>query len=153
MKKFLLMMILSSTMFGFDFKIYPKAKDNEVMQTISLQPKDDENSYKVEISFGKKMKLDCNNYFFAGKNELKKENLEGWGYDYYKFSVENEALAGTKMMCPPNYKNEEKFISFNKDLMLEYNSKLPIVIYTPKDVVVKYRILKAIEENEAKIKD
>ncbi|EAX3797441.1 ecotin, partial [Salmonella enterica] len=40
---------------------------------------------------------------------------------------------------------EQKFVTawLGEDGMLRYNSKLPIVVYTPANVDVKYRIWKA----------
>lgn len=50
----------------------------------------------------------------------------------------------TMMACPEG-KKEQKFVTawLGEDGMLRYNSKLPIVVYTPANVDVKYRIWKA----------
>ena len=55
------------------------------------------------------------------------------------------------LMAWPDGKKEQKFITayLGDDGMLRYNSKLPIVVYTPENVDVKYRIWKA----EDKIQD
>ncbi|VEB56920.1 ecotin [Salmonella enterica subsp. enterica] len=49
------------------------------------------------------------------------------------------------MMACPEGKKEQKFVTawLGEDGMLRYNSKLPIVVYTPANVDVKYRIWKA----------
>ncbi|WP_195767734.1 ecotin, partial [Klebsiella pneumoniae] len=69
----------------------------------------------------------------------------GWGYDYYVF----EKLSGpvSTMMACPDGKKEKKFVTagLGDDGMLRYNSKLPIVVYTPSNVDVKYRIWRADE--------
>ena len=51
------------------------------------------------------------------------------------------------MMACPDGKKERKFVlaGLGDDAMLRYNSKLPIVVYTPDNVEVKYRIWKADE--------
>lgn len=149
MKKFLMILMIGSSVFGFDLKIYPKPKDTEIRQVIELPKKDDEKNYKVEILFGKELELDCNNYILAGDIKVDKKDLEGWGYDYYVFSGDG-VLGGTKMMCPPNEPKMKKFVQFNKNLFLNYNSQLPIIFYTPKDIVVKYKIFKMIEDSSAK---
>ena len=56
-------------------------------------------------------------------------------------------LASTMMACPDG-KKEKKFVTayLGDAGMLRYNSKLPIVVYTPDNVDVKYRIWKAEEK-------
>lgn len=50
------------------------------------------------------------------------------------------------MACPDHTKTK-KFIAamLGDDAMKRYNSRLPIVVYVPKDVEVKYRIWKAAD--------
>lgn len=52
--------------------------------------------------------------------------------------------ASTMMACPDNTKTKQ-FIAANLGdaAMQRYNSRLPIVVYAPKDAEVKYRIWKA----------
>ncbi|MDU3076465.1 MAG: ecotin family protein, partial [Mixta calida] len=51
--------------------------------------------------------------------------------------------ASTQMMCADKRKHRE-FIAANlQQGLLRYNSKLPIVVYTPADVEVKYRLWQA----------
>ena len=56
-------------------------------------------------------------------------------------------LASTMMACPDG-KKEKKFVTayLGDAGMLRYNSKLPIVVYTPDNVDVKYRVWKAEEK-------
>ena len=56
-------------------------------------------------------------------------------------------LAATMMACPDG-KKEKKFVTayLGDAGMLRYNSKLPIVVYTPDNVDVKYRVWKAEEK-------
>lgn len=55
------------------------------------------------------------------------------------------------MMACPDGKKEQKFVTayLGDAGMVRYNSKLPIVVYTPANVEVKYRIWKA----EDKVQD
>ena len=55
-------------------------------------------------------------------------------------------IASTMMACPDG-KKEKKFVTayLGDNSLLRYNSKLPIVVYTPENVEVKYRIWKADE--------
>ena len=60
--------------------------------------------------------------------------------DYYNFTT-NGNVASTNMGCL-NAKPENKFVS-SQPLLLDYNSNLPIVIYTPKGYSVQYKIFTA----------
>lgn len=150
MKKLIILTILSSfLMANVDIKIFPKPKESENRWVINLPVQDNEEDYKVELLFGKELELDCNNYLLAGDVKVEPKNLDGWGYDYYIFSGDG-VLGGTRMMCPPNEAKKKKFVAFNKNLFLRYNSKIPIVVYSPKDIVLKYKIFKVIKSSSAK---
>lgn len=52
-------------------------------------------------------------------------------------------------MACPGQKKEQRFIPVvGEGFLLRYNSKLPIVVYAPKDVEVRYRIWSASEKVE-----
>lgn len=112
-------------------------------QVIQLPQQQDESALKVELMIGQTLEVDCNHHRLGG--ELESKTLEGWGYDYYVF----EKLSGpvSTMMACPDGKKEKKFVTagLGDDAMLRYNSKLPIVVYTPSNVDVKYRIWRADE--------
>nr|WP_314267564.1 serine protease inhibitor ecotin [uncultured Moellerella sp.] len=120
---------------------YPKAEAGMTRNVIELQPKENEDNYKVELVIGKTLKVDCNRQWFMG--ELESKDLEGWGYNYYRLE-EVKGPASTMMGCADQAKTE-KFITTNlgDDAFVRYNSKLPIVVYAPKDMAVKYRIWSA----------
>lgn len=123
-----------------EIKMFPKAEQGFKQVYIQLPILANEADYKVEIFVGQEKEVDCNKHFMSGK--IKEENLEGWGYNF--FSVESEGqIAGTLMGCPDN-KKTKKFITM-PSIMTRYNSKLPIVIYTPENLQVRYRIWKAGE--------
>ena len=53
-------------------------------------------------------------------------------------------------MACPGQKKEQRFIPVvGEGFLLRYNSKLPIVVYAPKDVEVRYRIWSASEKVES----
>lgn len=119
---------------------YPKAISNLTRHVFFLEPKEDENNYRVEIILGKTIAADCNLQSFSGN--VKEEDVKGWGYSYYKLD-KVYGPATTLMACPNNTKTD-KFVQVHyKNALKRYNSKLPVVIYTPKDIEVKYRVWQA----------
>lgn len=79
----------------------------------------------------------CNQYNLNGK--LDKKTVKSY-LDYYNFTT-NGNVASTNMGCL-NGKTENKFVS-SQPLLLDYNSNLPIFIYTPKGYSVQYKIFTA----------
>ncbi|MEN3205291.1 serine protease inhibitor ecotin [Klebsiella pneumoniae] len=120
----------------------PESGKGMKRQVIQLPQQQDESALKVELMIGQTLEVDCNHHRLGGELESKPE---GWGYDYYVF----EKLSGpvSTMMACPDGKKEKKFVTagLGDDGMLRYNSKLPIVVYTPSNVDVKYRIWRADE--------
>lgn len=123
---------------------YPQAEKGMQRKVIQLPPQEDESTLKVELMMGQTLEVDCNQHRLGG--ELESKTLEGWGYDYYVFDKVTSPVS-TMMACPDG-KKEKKFVSayLGNDGMLRYNSKLPIVVYAPANVEVKYRIWKAEEK-------
>lgn len=56
-------------------------------------------------------------------------------------------MAGTLIAADPNEPKLDRFITLGGDpYLVRYNSKLPIVVYVPEGVEVRYRIWTAGEE-------
>ncbi|OPA78090.1 hypothetical protein BFG05_02450 [Campylobacter pinnipediorum subsp. pinnipediorum] len=141
MKKIVLFIFVVCCSFSYDLSIYPKPKDGFVQKVINLEPRNDEDSLRVEIYFGKDILTDCNYHFFVD-GRLKELNLDGWGYKYYEFDGKDE-LANTLMMCDGAKKS--KFVTYQDVLKPRYNSKLPIVVYVKKDIKLQVKVFKEIE--------
>ncbi len=125
---------------------FPKAEKGMKRQVIQLPQQQDESALKVELMIGQTLEVDCNHHRLGG--ELESKTLEGWGYDYYVF----EKLSGpvSTMMACPDGKKEKKFVTagLGDDAMLRYNSKLPIVVYTPSNVKKKKKRKKKKKERQ-----
>ncbi|WP_336997271.1 serine protease inhibitor ecotin [Leclercia sp. M50] len=128
---------------------YPQAEQGMKRQVIDLPEQKDEANYKVELLIGQTLKVDCNAHRLGG--QLTSKTLEGWGYDYYIFDKVTSPVS-TMMACPDG-KKTTKFIIANlgEHSLLRYNSKLPIVVYTPADIEVRYRIWQADEKVESAV--
>ncbi|YCI82717.1 serine protease inhibitor ecotin [Enterobacteriaceae bacterium] len=122
---------------------YPAPEKGMKRVVIDLPEQEDEYSYRVELLPGKMMDVDCNQFRMGG--QLATKTLSGWGYDYYELSHVS-APASTMMACPEGTKTQ-KFVTVHLGDagLLRYNSKLPVVVYAPENIEVKYRVWKADE--------
>ncbi|MEG7501529.1 serine protease inhibitor ecotin [Providencia stuartii] len=116
---------------------YPKAENGMTRHVIQLAAKPNEDNYQVELVIGKTIKADCNRQWFMG--DLEEKTLEGWGYSYYQLE-DVKGPASTMMVCSEPAKERFVTTQLGDDTFVRYNSKLPIVVYAPKDMDVKYRI-------------
>lgn len=125
---------------------FPAAKDGFTRHVIELPEQTDEQAYKVELIAGKTLQVDCNRQSLGG--EWQSQTLEGWGYDYYELGAIGPGIS-TRMACPPDSAHEA-FVSLGGEpLLVRYNSKLPLVIYAPSEVQVRYRIWSTTQSSEA----
>ena len=145
----LLTALLASS--GFDvlaqdsLRAFPPAGQGMVRHVLELPEQADESAFKVELIAGQTLELDeGNQYFLGGKFEA--IPVEGWGYVRYVVS-EVGPLAGTRMAIDPDAAKTARFIRLGGDpLLVHYNSRLPIVVYTPDGVEVRFRIWAASAE-------
>jgi ecotin len=139
----LLMMGLVSTGVPADLarelKAFPPAGEGMTRSVITLPPQADEDLLKVQLLIGKTVKLDPHNsYFFGG--HLETETIPGWGYDKYVLKSLGP-MAGTLMAVDPHEPKVDRFITLGGEpQLLRYNSRLPLVVYVPDGVEVRYRI-------------
>ncbi len=123
-----------------EIEMFPKAETGFKQVYITVPEEEKETNFKIEVFIGKELLLDCNQHFLLG--EINEFELEGWGYKYYIINTKGE-IASTKMACLDK-EPKKKFVHLSPKLF-SYNSKLPIVIYVPKDLSVKYKIFNATD--------
>lgn len=125
-----------------DMKAFPPADAGMKRYVINLPKLDDEDAAKVELIVGKTVSVDEHNrHFFGGK--LEKETIKGWGFDRYILRKLGP-MAGTLMAVDPKAPKVDRFVALaGEPQLIRYNSRLPIVVYVPDGVEVRYRIWRA----------
>ncbi|AHG21906.1 ecotin [Chania multitudinisentens RB-25] len=122
---------------------FPKAEEGMSRQVIYLPKQENEENFKVELLIGKTLEVDCNRHMMGGT--LESRTLAGWGYDYWVLE-KLSAPASTMMACPDSNKRQEFVAAHLGNAAIQrYNSRLPIVVYVPKNVEVRYRVWSASE--------
>jgi ecotin len=138
----------SSVSAADNMKAFPPAEKGMVRYVLQLPKQDDESAFKVELIVGKTVLLDVENrYFFGGK--IEEETIKGWGFPRYNVSKLGP-MAGTQMAVNPDTPKVNRFITLGGEpFLIRYNSRLPIVVYAPEGVEVRYRVWSA--GSEAKV--
>lgn len=127
-------------------KPYPAAAEGYQRHVIELPHQANEAEHKVELIAGKTLEVDCNQQRLGGRWQEK--TVEGWGYNYYELGQVGPAMS-TLMACPDNSRKQAFVPVGGEPLLVRYNSKLPLVIYAPADVQVRYRIWSAAADSTA----
>jgi len=122
-----------------NMKAFPPAAEGMVRHVLQLPPQADESGFKLELIVGKTVETDAGNrYFFGGR--IEEETIKGWGFPRYVVSKLGP-LAGTLMAVDPNAPKVARFITLGgAPYIIRYNSRLPVVVYVPAGVEVRYRI-------------
>ena len=154
MKTFTLLMLsaclavstaMAQTEAEHNLKAFPAPEKGMTRYLLMLPAEKDESSLRVELQIGKIVHTDpANSYFFGGS--LKEVNIEGWGYTRYVLAKLGP-MAGTLMGVDPKVPKVERFITLGGEPpLLRYNSRLPLAVYVPVGVEVRYRIWRADPE-------
>jgi ecotin len=144
----LLLAAADATAAADPMKAFPPADPGMVRHVLQLQKQADESAFKVELIVGKTVPVDeGNRYFFAGRIEEK--TIEGWGFPRFLVS-QLGPMAGTLMAIDPNAPKVDRFVSLGGEpLLVRYNSQVPIVVYVPEGVEVRYRLWSAEPQSRA----
>jgi ecotin len=129
-------------------KAFPPAEKGMIRYVLHLPEQDDESIFKVELIVGQTVQVDQKNRYFFGGN-IEKETIKGWGYPRYTVGALGQ-MAGTLIAVDPNEPKVDRFIALGGEpYIIRYNSRLPIVVYVPEDVEVRYRIWTTAAELKA----
>jgi ecotin len=130
---------------GDNMKAFPPPDQGMVRYVLQLPKQADETAFKVELLVGKTVLVDQQNrYFFGGK--IQQEIIKGWGFTRYDVS-QLGPMAGTQMAIDPDAPKVKRFITLGGEpYLIRYNSRLPVVVYAPEGVEVRYRIWAAEPE-------
>lgn len=130
-----------------NMKAFPPAGEGMVRHVLQLPEQDDESAYKVELIAGKSVEVDeGNRYFFGGA--IEEQTIKGWGFPRYNVSKLGP-MAGTMMAIDPTAPKVSRFITLGGEpYLVRYNSRLPIVVYAPEGVEIRYRIWSAGPETK-----
>lgn len=132
---------ISCTPAADDLKAFPPAEQGMTRHVIRLPRQENETALKIELIVGKIVKTDAiNHYFFSGS--VKTENIPGWGYNRYVVR-DLGAMGGTLMAVNPDAPRADRLVMLSGETIVRYNSRLPVVVYVPAGVEVRYRIWRA----------
>ena len=127
-------------------KAFPAAGEGMSRHILQLPAKENEADYRIQLIVGKRVKTDgVNRHFFTGRIEA--QDVKGWGFTKYVVR-DLGSMAGTLMAVRPGTPKKEQFVPLGGEpYLIRYNSKVPLVIYAPKDAEVRYRIWSAEKES------
>ncbi len=124
-----------------DLKPFPPAEEGMTRHVIRLPKQGNESDFKVQLIVGKTVRTDSvNHYFFGG--DLKTETIPGWGFVRY-ILLKLGPMGGTLMAIPPDAPEADHFVSLGGETIIRYNSLVPLVVYVPAGVEVRYRFWRA----------
>jgi ecotin len=125
-----------------NMQAFPPAEEGMVRYVLQLPKLADEPAFRVELVVGRTVEVDAQNrYFFGG--DIEAETIAGWGFTRY-IVRQLGPMGGTLMAVDPDAPKVARFITLGGEpYLIRYNSRLPVVIYVPEGVEVRYRIWSA----------
>ena len=123
-------------------KAFPPAGKGVVRYVVQLPEQEDESAFRVQLIAGKTMQVDAVNRYVLG-GRVVEETIEGWGYPRYIVS-QLGPVAGTLIGVDPNAAKITRFVALGGEpYFIRYNSRLPIVVYAPEGIEIRYRVWSA----------
>jgi len=130
---------------------YPAAQAGYCRHIVYLPSAGNENDLLVEMSVGRTFARDDSPLAFRGR--IEKRVLPDWGYEYYFVSNIEETPVPMMAFLEPDQTEAFVAVDFGRGLLQRYNSKLPIVIYTPDGFSVRYRLWWAASHYQLAVRD
>jgi len=123
---------------------FPSSLAGHQRYVIELPELADEAAHKLELIGGKAMAVDCNARGMDGHFES--HDVPGWGYTWWSLQSKGQVLS-TMMLCPPG-SAKPGFVQA-PPLLVRYNSKLPVVVFVPEGMQLRWRVWTAGAVREA----
>lgn len=114
---------------------FPAALAGYQRFVIELPAQVHEDERKLELMGGKEMTVDCNARGMGGRFEAR--DVQGWGYTYWVLESRGNVLS-TMMACPAGSAHRD-FVHA-PSMLVRYNSQLPVVVFVPDGMVLRYRL-------------
>jgi len=131
-----------------DLNVYPPVKKDQNRNVIVLEPKENEDDYRVLITASIDGMQDCNTKSRSAKYTEKV--VEGMQYPYYEVGKIGDVVT-TLMGCSEMPQMGEIPINLSGNTILRYNSKLPIVVYASNGIKINSKIFKLEEIKKSKV--
>ncbi|MFW1735996.1 ecotin family protein [Acinetobacter sp. ULE_I001] len=131
-----------------DLNVYPPVKKDQNRNVIVLEPKENEDDYRVLITASIEGMQDCNTKSRSAKYTEKV--VEGMQYPYYEVGKIGDVVT-TLMGCSEMPQMGEIPINLSGNTILRYNSKLPIVVYASNGIKINSKIFKLEEIKKSKV--
>lgn len=114
---------------------------------IWLEPRADrsqEANLLLQVRVGLEVEIDgVNRYGLIG--QLSNHQVEGWGYNFYRY--EGQPVTTSTRIAKMGFGTEDKIV-WTVPTVIPYNSRLPVVLYTPEQMQVSHRVLEALSRYE-----
>lgn len=127
-----------------ELKAFPATLAGHQRHVIELPALVNEEEHKLELIGGKAMTVDCNARGMDGRLEAR--DVPGWGYTYWVLQSKGQ-VRSTMMMCPPG--SEKPGFVPAEPLLVRYNSKLPVVVFVPDGMQLRWRVWSAGKVQQA----
>jgi ecotin len=134
-----------------DLKPYPLPTAGEIRWVIqlpgvlptSVDPRlsSSPSDWRVQLIAGREVEADCNQQAFRGR--FRASQVKALGVSVYRVSAVGPMVT-TRMACPPGEAKRRVFVPMgSKPFVVPYDASRPIVVFTPKDLQLRWRLWKA----------
>jgi len=128
-------------------KAFPASLPGHRRYVIELPALPDEAGRKLELIGVKPMTVDCNSRGMDGGFEAR--DVPGWGYTYWVLNSQGQ-VRSTLMACPPG--SQRPGFAEAEPALVRYNSKLPVVVFVPEGMALRWRVWSAGATQDAPVR-